>query len=928
MKKTDLFSYIGYAFHSILTHKRRNLSIGAGIILGAAIFSSIFFYGAQVNTIAVQDIVNDVEAEVIFYPNAAINSTKSLTELADSIEENEEFADTATFYGQDLSGKLLYLTGFYLLEDNSSDFTYFPWGENFEANIFDSTDQEGEFIQELKIVQGDLNFSFGGCLLSDKMSRSYGISVNETLNFNMTIGQIFVHPNGYTYTSIYYSLINLTVSGFFRSELFQDEAIIFSSEDLDSELIDRLTEYRLYSFFSRLDFSKLPVNELQQLNKQIDSVIERVEIQNGGEILGINIVSSWLGENQMRIIIMQLIDTILYIPAIFLSLILTTSGTELSLQERKHEIASLKAQGASPKQVKQVIYTEVIIIGIIASCIGIFFGTLISSIVLSISRFMTLDFTTFSEAFGTIRLTPLSILGTISISLGIALITSSIKTKSFISQEVVEGGTIEKNKPNLFKRIYGDYILFIIGLLGVILNLIQELNPEISFGFSTVLIQFISPVFLWFGAAFIASRVATKIPEILDKFIIKVFKDIGMIIKGSLSRRNQHYPRITVLLCLSISLSVLAAIQGYTGDSALNRQAEFIVGGDLKVEIYTTSLVLSETNFTGFEDQIESIVPIFYANLKLSISSSYYFTAHCYGTNITLYKEKANWHTDSLVSNKNWEEGLSPLEDNPIDTIAVNKETKELIEVTQNSTLNFASRDSYLPTVSADAEVFFDHIPAIENVELYSNDVVVLADTEFLQTNFMNETRLIRAIINLKPGIDAASNNLQTELLNSFEWISEVYTYDDVLKEVEDAQGRFYGIPGLLSIDYIVSISAIIIGISIFMFMIINKRKKEFAILIAEGTSKKQLIKLVLCEIISLAIFSTLFGFVIGFLSAYQFNSFFDVFDLASFNRLLHIPIASLIITIVCSFIAIILAALIPAIFASRINVVEEMRTY
>ncbi len=927
MIKANPFSYFCYALNSIRKHKRRNLSIGAGIILGAAIFSSIFFYGAQVNTIAVQDIVNDVEAEVLFYPNAAANLTKSPTELAESIEENEEFSDTAIFYGQDFSGKILYITGLYLLEDNTTDIIYFPWGENFEANIFDISDQEGDIIQEINIIQGELNFDNGGCLLSDEMGRTYGISVNQTLDFNMTIGQIFIHPNGYTFTSIYYSLINLTVSGFFRSDLFPEDAVIFSSEDLDSELIDRLTEYKLYCFYTRLDYSTLQVNDIQKLNKQIDSIVERVEIQNEGEILGINIVSTWLGENQMRVIIMQLIDTILYIPAIFLSLILTTSGTELSLQDRKHEIASLKAQGASPKQIKQLIYTEVTIIGSIASLLGIVFGSLISSIVLSISRFMTLDFSTFGESFQTIKITPLSILGTISISMGIALLTTSLKTKNFISLEVVEGGTIEKKKPNIFKRIYGDYILFLIGLVGVILNLIQQLNPEISVGFSTVLIQFVSPIFLWFGAAFIASRVASKVPEILDKLIIRVFKDIGMLIKGSLSRRNQYYPRITVLLCLSISLSVLSAIQGSTGDNALDRQAEFLVGGDLKVEIYTSSLILSETNFTGFEDQIESIVPIFYANLKLSISSSYYRTAHCYGTNISLYKEEANWHKDSLVNNKNWEEGLSPLELDPINTIAVNKETNELIEVTQNSTLNFASRGSYLPTASADAEVFFDHIPAIENAKLYSSDVIVLSDTDFLLTNFLNDTRLIRAIINLKPGINTTTNNLKTELLNSFEWISEVNTYDDVLREVEDAQGRFYGIPGLLSIDYIISISSIIIGISIFMFMIINKRRKEFAILIAEGTSRKQLIKLVLCEIISLALFSTLFGFVIGFLSAFQFNSFFDVFDLATFNRLLHIPIASLIITVIGSFIVIILAALIPAIFASRINVVEEMRT-
>ncbi len=929
MKKIAFLSYIGYAFHSILSYKRRNLSISAGIILGAAIFSSIFFYGSLVNTVAVQDIVNDIETEVIFYPNEEANITKSPSEFVESIRGNEEFIDAATFYGEGASSSRFYRTAFYLLENDSVQITsFFPWANDFEAIIFDDDDQEGEIIQQIKLAKGERNFTNGGCLLSDKLSRSSDLSINDSLHFNMTIGEIFIHPNGYTITTYYYSLINLTVTGFFHSNFFDDSSVIFSNKDLDSELIEELKERELYSIFAKLDYSNLPVNDLQQLNKDVEKLIQRIEIQNDGEILGSSIISNLLADNQIRIIIMQLIDTILYIPAIFLSLILTVSGTELSLQERKYEVASLKAQGASPKQIKQMIYTEVIMIGIVASFIGIVIGSIISSIVLSISRFMTIDFSTFGEAFRTINITPLAILGTIFISMGISLITTSIKTKTFIAQEVVEGKEIEKKKPNWFKRIYGDFIIFIIGLLGVILNFIQDINPEMSFGFSVVLVQFMSPVFLWFGAAFIVSRVATKIPEILDRFIIKIFKDIGILIKGSLSRRNQHFPRITVLLCLSISLSVLAAIQGYTGDKALDRQAENITGGDLKVEIITSSLTLSETNFTGFEDQIESVIPIYYANLKFSIVSSYYSTAHCYGTNISLYKENANWHRDSIVAYKDWKEGLSPLEYNPSENVAVNKECMEILEMAQNFTMLFASRNSYLPTKSADAKVVFDHLPGIENSVINSGQFNVLTDTEFLLTNFRNDTRLIRAIINLKPGFVSTASNLQSELIRSFDWITEVYTYEDVLNEVEDAQGRSYGIPGLMSVDYLISISAILIGISIFMFMIINNRRKEFAILIAEGISKKQLIKLVLSEIISIAVFSTIFGLVIGFLSAYQFNSFFDVFDLATFNRLLHIPVTSLVLTVICSFIAIILATLIPAISASRIKVVEEMRTY
>ncbi|MHA2255831.1 MAG: FtsX-like permease family protein, partial [Candidatus Heimdallarchaeaceae archaeon] len=556
MKKIRLFSYLGDSFQSILSYKRRNLSISAGIILGAAIFSSIFFYGSLVNTIAVEDIINDIEAEVFFYPNEEINETKSPSEFAEKIMENEEFLETITFYGSNPSSGALFLTGLDLLENDSAGITPFFWGDDFDAKIFDSAGQEGNIIQQIKLVRGKFNFTKGGCLLSDKVSRTMGISINDSLRFNMTIGELFIHPNGYTLTTIYYSLINLTVTGFFQSDLFADSSVIFSDTDLDSDLMIRLTEYKLFTFYTRLDYSKLPVNDLQELNRRIDRVIQKVEIENDGLILGINIISTWLGDNQMRIIVMQLIDTVLYIPAIFLSLILTTSGTELSLQERKYEVSSLKSQGASPKQIKQMIYTEVIIIGIIASCIGILLGSIISSIVLSISRFMSVDFSTFSEAFRTINITPLSILGTIFISMGISLITTTTKTKTFIAQEVVEGTEIEKKKPSIFKRMYVDYIIFIIGLLGVILHFIQDLNPEVSFGFSVVLVQFMSPIFLWFGAAFIASRVAARIPEILDRFIIKFFKDIGMLIKGSLSRRNQQFPRITVLLCLSISLSV------------------------------------------------------------------------------------------------------------------------------------------------------------------------------------------------------------------------------------------------------------------------------------------------------------------------------------------------------------------------------------
>ena len=109
--------------------------------------------------------------------------------------------------------------------------------------------------------------------------------------------------------------------------------------------------------------------------------------------------------------------------------------------------------------------------------------------------------------------------------------------------------------------------------------------------------------------------------------------------------------------------------------------------------------------------------------------------------------------------------------------------------------------------------------------------------------------------------------------------------------------------------------------------MIINQRKKEFAILIAEGASKRQIIKLVLTEVLSMAIFATLFGAFIGFLLGYQFNDFFNLFSVTTFNRQIVFPPIPLIATVIGAFAIVILSTLLPAIIAARTDVVEEMRT-
>ena len=98
MKIRNIFSFIGFSFKSMYSNKRRSISIGAGMVLGAAIFSSIFFYGSIINSITVQDMVENVEFEVHFVPyeEAVVQSPKELAEL---IKQEDEFDECIVTYG-------------------------------------------------------------------------------------------------------------------------------------------------------------------------------------------------------------------------------------------------------------------------------------------------------------------------------------------------------------------------------------------------------------------------------------------------------------------------------------------------------------------------------------------------------------------------------------------------------------------------------------------------------------------------------------------------------------------------------------------------------------------------------------------------------------------------------------------------------------
>ena len=186
MKFTNIFSTLGLAFRSIFSNKRRSVSIGAGMILGAAIFSSIFFYGSMINSITVQDIIDNTEAEIAFSPISDV-SEYTPEQFANMITEEIEIEDSIVLYGgmQPLDDEFeVFYDSQITPEVNFTEYSGVLNARPFYTPfIIDDDFLNNSIINSVNMVAGENDLSGNNCLLSIEQYKNLGIQLNDTLPF-------------------------------------------------------------------------------------------------------------------------------------------------------------------------------------------------------------------------------------------------------------------------------------------------------------------------------------------------------------------------------------------------------------------------------------------------------------------------------------------------------------------------------------------------------------------------------------------------------------------------------------------------------------------------------------------------------------------------------------------------------------------------
>ena len=489
-------------------------------------------------------------------------------------------------------------------------------------------------------------------------------------------------------------------------------------------------------------------------------------------------------------------------------------------------------------------------------------------------------------------------------TLGLALIFGNSRTKEFMELEIDEGvSKVQKvNKP----KIWLHWLLFLIGSTSAIHTWLKLNGSEDGLFPNFILeglISIFGPFMLWVGGALLLGRLGAAGPRAIQFFFRSspLLSDVKRGLKGSGSAESVN--RLAVIMILTLSIVTLAAVQGYTGTLVDERTADVAVGSDLQVVMMDEKSALEvESIIAEISGSDVIVTAVHVPQIALvpeggeSISA---FVLLSDSTDVLRWFPQAIPGDDvaaALAAYQNggftageeaaydldlWGSGRAGNSDSGDILLGEDDDRTENVSFTWNEvTFNFSSLTIETIPHSTTLSYIGTHqfIPGAPTAEM--SESIIIGESGYralLGDASVDNLKAANWIVKVDDigGKELKALRVVLEADARFESAQDWETSHD---DVERNGGLIFGTPGLLSLQFIVASVAAVASAFVFLSLVLTQRQKELAVLQAIGASPNQIIRLVLFEILSIVIVSTILGILLGMGLALSFNGLFAVF--------------------------------------------------
>ncbi len=551
--------------------------------------------------------------------------------------------------------------------------------------------------------------------------------------------------------------------------------------------------------------------------------------------------------------------------------------------QRAREMALLRAIGAGARQVLSSVLFEAVVVGLIASLLGV-----VGGVVLALGLKALLGVLNFDIPAGGIVLKPRTVAVGFAVGLGftvVAAVAPAIKASRVPPVAAMRDISIDTSGRSLRRTAIGS-IVTALGILALVLGLLG--------GGSTLALVGVGAVVIFMGVAILGPLFARPVADVIGTPIAKLRGMTGSLARENAMRSPKRTSATAAALMIGVGLVVFITIAA----ASIKSSIESTVTKGMKADYVIDS---GQFRQGGFSPKIEGELQKAPGVTAVSGVRDGQVEINGSVKQVTAY--------DTHDINRLFDIGVTKgnLAALPANGVAVQKDvaSDKNWKVGTKVAARFASTGKKTLVVGA---LYSERYPTGS----------YLIDTKTYAANFADQFD-VQVYVKTAGGANAANRAAIKKVLTT-------YAGAKLQDRSQFAAAQTAQINPLLSLIYALLALAVIIalfGIGNTLGLSIIERTHELGLLRAVGMTRSQMRATVRWESVIIALFGTLLGLLIGLFFGWVMVEALKSQGFTSFS----VPAGQLALIVVLGALAGVLAAIVPARRAARLDVLQAITT-
>ena len=574
--------------------------------------------------------------------------------------------------------------------------------------------------------------------------------------------------------------------------------------------------------------------------------------------------------------------------SLFVASFLIFNTFSITVAQRTREFAMLRTLGAARRQILSTVVIEAMLTGLIAAAIGVLAGIAFAPAIKALFNAIEIDL----PATGTV-VKPRTILvgmllGTLVTTVA-ALIPALRATRIPPVTGLREGAVIATPRERRVRMAIG-FVLTILGVGLMLLGLFGALDPgEIWIG--------VGAAAVFIGVTLLSPRLVTPLASAVGRPLEKLRGVPGRLARENAVRNPSRTAATAAALMIGLALVSFVAVFAAGLRGSIDDAIDKTLIGDLIVsnEDGFSDIPAATADAVALVEGVESASPIRYTQHEVEgIGEGY----------LTLVEPD----TAAAVLNLDWTDGSQDL----LTALGPNQAVVDEGWADDNG---LAIGDTFQANTASGKTITYTITGAFKDTTDFIGDY---AASDLQAEAYGEEDTITNVYLNLAPDADATTvrADIDAALDEQFPLAkseSQEELKDSIAQELNTLLGVVYA---LLLLSVIVSLFGIVNTLA----LSIHERTRELGLLRAVGTSRRQVRQMVRYESVITALIGGLLGAILGVLFAVVISR-----PLADEGFILKIPVGTLIVLLILTILAGVLAAIGPARRASRLDVLKAL---